>query len=319
MDYADKVSSVNPICNFWMRILAFSIDMIILSIPVNIAAFIFQSQLARMGGWERLVGFVAVVVYFGILNSHFTNGQTFGKKVTRIRVVNINGKSISIGKSFFRAAILAIPLFLNGARIPPRILVSPLGVIISGIVFGGIIGIIYFYVFNRATRQSLHDIITKTIVIKTQEHDEIRLVPIARIHYAIYGVVVFCVLTISAFAFTSATKKQDFRELIELQRQICNIRHVSYTGVFVGKTFGQEKDMQYLKVVIFWTGNPDSSFLAEKKAAEVIFNTYPHIENKDQIGIITVYGYDIGLGGLWWTKPNWKSPEQWREELNEQK
>lgn len=306
----------NPICNFWIRILSAAIDGIIVTIPANVFAFIFRFQLSKMGGWERLVGFAIVLTYYGILNSYLTKGQTIGKKITRIRVVDQNGKNISIRKSLLRVAILTIPFFLNGAKIPASILVSPLGIIVNLLLFGGGISIAYFYIFNKATRQSLHDIICKTYVVRASINCEEKLKPIAKIHYIIVGVIIICIFVVSILMLTIVPKRAEFSQLISLQKQLSEIHNIYYAGVFVGKTFGPEREKQYVKAIVYWRGEFHSPEVAERKVARVILDNYPNIEEKDYIAIFVIYGYDIGLCQFTWTRKNWLSPQQWREQLN---
>ncbi|WP_083481602.1 RDD family protein [Agarivorans gilvus] len=92
------------------------------------------------------------LIYFGIMNSTLCNGQTIGKKILRLRVVDGDNNSISLSKSFVRYLILGSPVFLNGVRFSNDTSLAFWLYPLSLIVFGGLLSIIYLYIFNRASR-----------------------------------------------------------------------------------------------------------------------------------------------------------------------
>jgi len=141
------------ISNFWIRILALFLDGIFLGIFGFILGFLFSKVFIGLGSWGRLVGLAIALAYFGLLNSCLGGGQTLGQKITRIQVVDRDGKNISIGKSLLRSLILLLPFFLNGFTFPSSLSSSLIWgtvvVIIAGIIVFGIGGgIIYFYIFK---------------------------------------------------------------------------------------------------------------------------------------------------------------------------
>lgn len=88
-----------------------------------------------------LIGGFVSVLYFGVMNYWF-QGQTLGKKIFKIRVVRLNGKPISFWGSIERAT----------------------GYTASGSLF--LYG--FFQYFWDRNRQTTHDKITETIVIKNK-------------------------------------------------------------------------------------------------------------------------------------------------------
>ena len=75
--------------------------------------------------------------FFGWFWTH--SGQTLGMQTWRIRVVNNNGESISVGQSVIRFALAIVSLLLCG-----------LG---------------YFYMFFNAKKETLHDNLSATKII----------------------------------------------------------------------------------------------------------------------------------------------------------
>jgi hypothetical protein len=56
--------------------------------------------------------------YFAILNSRIGNGQTPGKKWMHIQVTDVEGKTISFGKSSLRYVLFAVPYYLDNIAFP---------------------------------------------------------------------------------------------------------------------------------------------------------------------------------------------------------
>src|SRR5215469_14626762 len=115
------ISQLTPdreIGSLWRRIVAFVIDSIIVGIAGTLVALPFFDTFSRLGGWGRLVGFCLALPYFVLLNSRIGNGQTLGKRVMHLQVVDRRGEPISVPRSFVRYCVLSAPLFLNRLTLP---------------------------------------------------------------------------------------------------------------------------------------------------------------------------------------------------------
>jgi len=145
------------ISGFWSRLVALILDGLCLGLLGLILGLLLFDPLSRLGGWGRLLGFCIALVYFGVLNSAIGKGQTIGKRIMRIAVVDRAGNHISLGRSFLRYAVLGIPFFLNGAMIPQNVLMSPAGYLIGFILFGAGGATIYLYIFRATVGSCISD------------------------------------------------------------------------------------------------------------------------------------------------------------------
>jgi uncharacterized RDD family membrane protein YckC len=119
---------------WWRRLVAFGIDMLILGVPWAIIVSVVTSPSSTVnssptstasfttGTWISLgVGFIVVLGYFAFLDGS-PRGQTLGKRALSIAVRDLrSGGTIGAGKAlgrrfFFFALYFAfvIPFFLNG-------------------------------------------------------------------------------------------------------------------------------------------------------------------------------------------------------------
>jgi len=144
---------------FWIRAVAYTIDLFILGIVLSviIAALgwlSFQSLVSSGGGTvvvqglSALMGLLEIVVvigYFTLMEGGRKQG-TFGKQITGIRVVDLEGAPITRRKAFIRT----------------------LGKLVSALL----LGIGYLMVPFTEKKQGLHDLVAATLVVETPRDGE---------------------------------------------------------------------------------------------------------------------------------------------------
>jgi uncharacterized RDD family membrane protein YckC len=181
----DQSSHVLTIPSFWRRIGAFILDTLLLGAIGVAFGFIFTEQLVQLGPFGRLLGFFVATTYFGILNSKLAGGQTFGKRVLKIKVVAKDGTPLSVSKAFLRFLPLGTAWFLNNAQFSESIIFSFWVYILSIAVFGIGLSTIYLYVFNRKSRQSLHDLVVGSYVVSAVASGPVKAIAPWRGHLAV--------------------------------------------------------------------------------------------------------------------------------------
>lgn len=217
------------ISGFWRRVGALLIDTFVLGGVGFLLGLVLESVFFQMGVWGRFIGFTVALVYFGVMNSKVSNGQTLGKKVLKLRVVNSINAPISVGKSILRYIILATPFSLNGAYFSNEAMSAYLIYPLSFIVAGGLFSIFYLYIFNRVTRQSLHDLMVGTFVVNTdiKKHE---VGKIWKMHFIM--VVLLFVVAGLAPAFTAQfVENEPFKDMLTTQVALSNMPNISYASV----------------------------------------------------------------------------------------
>lgn len=290
------------ICGFWRRIGALFIDTVVLGVFGYAVGLFLEDTFVQLGGWGRVIGFAVSIIYFGVMNSSLTNGQTIGKKLLSIRVVDSYNSTISLPKSFLRYSFLAIPFSLNGAQITNEALLSYLMYPLSFIIFGGLFSISYLYIFNRVTRQSLHDLAVGTYVVNSETDPE-DLPPVWKPHLFVVAGLFIAAALVPLFT-SDLVKSEPFKGLLATQEVINNNELVKYAGVTEGSTTFTSSDDEsntttYLNVKAFlYENNVEDSQIA-KQLAQTIIETYPDSINKNLIQVTLTYGYDIGIASKW--------------------
>lgn len=290
------------ICGFWRRIGALFIDTLVLGTLGYVVGLFLEDAFVQLGGWGRLIGFAVSITYFGIMNSSISNGQTIGKKILKIRVVDSSNSTINLPKSFLRYSFLAVPFSLNGAQITNEAFLSYLMYPLSFIILGGLLSISYLYVFNSVTRQSLHDLVVGTYVVNAEVSSE-ELTSVWKPHLGVVAALFIAAALVPAFT-SDLAKSEPFKGLLATQEAINNNESVKYAGVTEGSTTFTSSDSgsnttTYVNTQAFlYKNNVDDSQTA-RQLAQTIIETYPESLNKNLIQVTLTYGYDIGIASKW--------------------
>ena len=292
-----KQAKSKYIAGFWQRIGAFVVDTIILGVVGLLLGLVFESVFVQMGSWGRLVGFIIALAYFAIGNSQITGGQTLGKKLLRIKVVNTQGTAISLGKSIFRYIILGVPFFINGINIPDSKLEAVLIYPISIIIFGGVLSTLYLYIFNRITRQSLHDLIVGTYVVNIDTQKQ-EVAEVWKGHFIVVAII-FILSAAVVFFTDDVAQTTPFKNLIAVQNALTNEPDIRQASVSKNTTTHQSGDTtevsDTISVQVFLNNNDIKNDKLARRLAVITVDNYADSKAIDAVNVILTCGYDIGI------------------------
>lgn len=287
------------ISKFWVRIWAFLIDSLILGVFGYILGLIFSNFFISLGESAKLVGWIISLAYFSILNSNIHQGQTFGKKWMNIQVVDITGNPVSLKTSFIRALVYTTPFFLNGFKIPGLHTFSIVTIMQGVIIFTGGIGIIVFYIFNKETRQSLHDIIAKTYVVQEYRNNEFSFMPaVKKLPYYITGGIFAIVIMTSIYGLNS---NSEIKKLVPVYEEILAQDHISNASVSMNYSSLGNSENNRLSYTVFI--KVDKNLKSEdnnnnpelKKAVETFINSKVYETDNDILNAVVGSGFNIGI------------------------
>jgi uncharacterized RDD family membrane protein YckC len=290
------------ISGFWRRICALLIDTLILGLVGVVLGLFFESFFVQIGAWGRLVGFSIALIYFGFMNSSITGGQTIGKKILKLRVVDSTNAPISLGKSIIRYFILGVPFSLNGAQFSNDAMHSFLMYPLSLILFGGLFSIAYLYIFNRITRQSLHDLAVGSYVVNTDVEQQ-ELGKVWKVHFIIVAILFLAAAVVPVFTAQLA-QNESFKGMLKVQSALSNNPSVTYATISSGSSVFSSinegtKTATYVSSQIFLMTNNVSDVELARRFASIVIANYPEALQKDVIQITLTHGYDIGIASRW--------------------
>lgn len=290
------------IANFWIRLGALLIDSLLLAVLGIVLSFFLEDTFVQLGAMGRIIGFIIALLYFSVLNSRIAGGQTLGKKALHLRVVDANNEPVALISSVIRFLILGVPVFLSSARLPDVFSSSWLSYPLALVVIGGLLSSFYLYVFNRRSRQSLHDLVAGTYVVYVDTEKQ-ETMPVWSAHFI---VVVFLFIFAIMFSFTanSVASQRSYQSLHTVQSRLAEQPIISSALVSAGVSVGQSQQgepeqLTYVVAQVFLKQNRLAEAELAQGIARDIVAQYPDAAGKDTMRIVLVYGFDIGIWSHW--------------------
>lgn len=288
------------IAGFWRRLFALFIDLLMLGVLGMIIGALFFDPLARMGDAAKLIGFVIALVYFGLCNSRVFGGQTLAKRWLGLRVVDAQGDTLSLPRSMLRYVVLGVPFFANGTTFNPQLMLSSvLGYLLALIVFGGMLSIIYLYIFNRRTRQSLHDLAVGSCVVQAvPETGSMAFPPIWQGHLVVVAVLVLLALGTPAVARRLAGTTT-FAGMLPLYQTLSTQPHVITAQVVRGRFYVNGTVTHAMQTALRLDAPMTDDDAMAKRIAQMVAKGDPDIASEDAVQVTLIYGYTMGIASGW--------------------
>jgi len=304
------------VAGFWRRLLAFAIDAIITALPCGILGFALYNFFSRSGADGILIGFTLTLAYFAVFGSSIGGGQTIGHRITHIQVVGREGESISLTRSLLRYLILLGPILLSSAVLP-MIGGSGIKASIDWLFLGAEVATVYLYVFNRRTRQSLHDLATDTYVVDAKVAGRVELPRIWGWHWAILGgSALVGVVLLSGFGNT-IRQAGPFPEFLTIQQAVLDSGKVQSVGVSIQKNWRNGKTDTGLIVNVAWRGDPTDIEKNATEIADIVLQADPHASDRDFVTVKFQEGYSIGFATFSMNRQVSHSPAAWNKQIQD--
>ena len=299
---------------FWPRVWALLIDSLILGIFGFILGSVFENFFISLGEEAKLIGWFISLAYFSILNSRLNNGQTIGKKIMKIQVTDIDGKTVSLKTSFIRALILTAPFFLNGFKITGTATFSVVNIIQSMIIFTLGLGIIVFYIFNKETRQSLHDIVAKTYVVQDHRNHTVTIIPQPKkLPFYITGGLLLLVIATSIYSYNS---NSDLKKLLPVYEKVSEQDHVLRASISMNSFSGNKQIVYTISIKTDkkqqYNGHMENDPII-KEAVKTFLNSNVYDSDQDVLNVVIGSGFDIGIARQNYSYNVFKPIFKWRE------
>lgn len=297
------------IAGFWRRLAALLIDIILLFLFGLLLGNLLADVFVQIGMWGRLIGFLVAGLYFALLNSKLFDGQTVGKRIFKIKVIDKNGQCISILKSLLRYSILGMPYFLNNAQFSedyfkePVLLLSFEACTICALVIGVGLSVVYLYLFNRHTRQSLHDLVIGTYVVNINTTD-INIKQIWKGHYIVIAFIFIAIIFIffkeNPLDRVSQYEIEFFSNIHKTKEKINKLPNVIKTNLTSSRKLSLLSNYINVYCLIKEKNINYEEFAHE--VAKIIIDTYSEIDEGDEITVLIGYEYDIGIYSYSWSQ-----------------
>lgn len=294
------------------RVIACGIDLLILMLIGQALGRGMPELLIALGPWGRLFGLAVAAAYFGVLDSRAVRGATVGKLTLGLRVVDAAGGRISSIRATLRFLPLGLVYFLRDAPLPVadgrEVWAVTLQIATCGLGGAGL----YLLLFNRASRQSVHDLLAGTYVVGL---DGPAPRPVWRGHLLVCALIVIA-SGVAALRFPSLGTARTPPSLAMIQQALVDQPWVAYAVV-------RDEEPRYfgigplagIRVVAVTVGVQGGSIEQPERFAQAARTVLALLDDPDQVDAIAVSlqrGYDIGISSRHWSSTQTHSVAEWR-------
>lgn len=301
------------IASAWRRVGAFVIDVSILGLTGLVAGAILHDQFSALGTWGRLLGLGIALAYFGLTESRLGGGQSLGMKILSIKVIASSGETLAMPAAFIRAGVFLLAYMLNNAASYLGAVSQWIATALSLLIFALCISSLYLFIFNRRTRQSIHDLAVDAFVVNAGT-GQLSL-PGQRLwrgHVIIAGAAI-CVLCVGGFLMSQRLlSNNEYAALSRVQRLVAALPGVDSAGVNSSHFHTQNGDTSGL----FINAVVDSSLLNSeslaRRIAQIALENDEDASRQQRITVSLTSGYDIGIAQSWRTVNHAHTPEEWK-------
>ena len=284
-----------PVAGCLPRVGAFFIDGLLLGVILFALSLIFPSYFYRLGPNGRWIGFAVSVGYFAYFTSQWGKGQTVGKRVTKIQVMDEQGHLLPIRRAVVRSAALCLIYLLNRWQHPIFIGATGLMFVGSVIVLGGVLTELYSLIFNGTTRQGPHDLLARSYVIPTKRdpYSAYKAEKAPGYHRVVLGVILLVVGVISVLMLTGRPASSE--HLVDLMQAINEDSRFVATGV------SRSTDGQHLSITVWYLDQlpADNGRALSYDVATIVASEYRGAKFLQTVRVTIFQAIDLGLTSRW--------------------
>lgn len=299
------------IAGYWHRLGAFAADTLILGFIGFFLGAIFKGYFVELGEWGRLLGFGIALAYFGTMNSKICGGQTIGKRILGLRVVDSLNQTVGVFRAIGRTAVWGVPFYFNGLQFEPEFATSYAAYALSALLLGGILAILYLYTFNLRTRQSLHDLSAHTFVVHVA-HAPTTPRRIWLGHFAIVALLVLVSAAAPKIAEPYAPTSSNDNTILATQAALEVPPHVREARI---ETISEQTDLgstsEVVRVEVFVTHPSAGEEEFARNLLSILLQHSPTVSDASRISIVLAIGYDIGIWSQWTSETYHFTPEDY--------
>lgn len=319
---APTVANPSPIAGVWRRVAAFMLDGLAQGLIGMALGALASDALVGLGPWGRLLGFGIALAYFGFFNSRLGWGQSLGKRLLQIKVVDAQGAELPLGRAVLRYLPVGTVWFLSNAQLPDALLFSAWAAVLGLAIFGLGACLLYLFVFNRRSRQSLHDVLSGSFVVHAGWQGPVPAdlaAPLPTLHRAV------CALLLLLGALGPLISQQwlqkdsqtPFAPLAQILRAVNAEPWVQSSAVNQGVTYtqsskdGSSRTIRHLSIHAISRDADIDQAQRLQALARLALAAHPEAAALDQIQITLAHGYDIGSASSWRYQRQVLSPAEW--------
>ena len=180
------------LASFGRRLAAFILDMLLLTVFGEVVRAAFSDPLSHSGDYRGLIAWAGTTAYFGYFEGRWGRGRSVGKRLLDLCVIRPDNTYLSPVEAGLRAALVTAPLMLNGSEYETAVL--------GRVARRRDIRTTSVDSLSRRDQQQeatvlLHDLAFDTLVVRQEDRDLQRPLPLPaalwRGHFVVVSLILF--------------------------------------------------------------------------------------------------------------------------------
>lgn len=306
----EKSQTPKLIAGFWIRAAADIIDLAILWAFALALGLVLEPWFVKMGENGIWLGLLISMAYFVPTQSTFGNGQSLGKRILGIQVLDVNGQALTLTKSFLRYVIIAFVGYFGVFSGIVNLISGPTfyifaDSILEGAWFIAFVGC-YLLLPLHPLKRGLHDLVANSIVVYRGQFNTAAIAKLdnptkAKKAFAIIGAVFAVTVVIGIWSFVTITKNSAVNSgpLQELQNNLESTGKLSAISV-TDKTSSNRSGTTRSIIVHAYVAGPLNQTRKDLKplydlAFQTIRNQIKDLSPYNNLRVGLRFGYNIGI------------------------
>ncbi len=206
----------------WSIFFAMLIDLLLLSAISYAIGFLMMYLSLANQNMNLIVSAILIIGYFAIAHSKIFNGKTLGKRLLELEVVDKRGRHLSLIASLLRSLILIFPFFLFEFLDNLTLNSKILNIIIDTLSYSYIVSVFYFFLVDKQSRRSIHDLISETLVVKKDTYKEYKQLDNKFLNYFLGIVAILLILASTPYIDFNKNSVETASSITNLQSTLTN-------------------------------------------------------------------------------------------------
>jgi uncharacterized RDD family membrane protein YckC len=296
------------VAGFWIRVVADVIDLAILWTFAFALSFVMESWFLRLGENGVWFGLLISIAYFVPMQSRFGNGQSLGKRLLGIQVLDMKGQPLSLAKSFLRYLVIAFVGYIGVFTGVVNLVVASTWSAFANSIMGTLwfIALVGCYLLLplHPLKRGLHDLVADSVVVYRGRFDATRLAALdsparTRRAFAIVGTITAVAIAAGIWGLMAIQKSPTIANVLDIATKLESTGKFHSIGVTDNTSSNNSVTTRSIIVQAHVDGPFDQSKEDLKPVYDLAFQTI-----RDQVRDLSPYnnlrvglrlGYNLGI------------------------
>lgn len=189
--------------------------------------------------------------------------------------------------------------------------------LVSVLIFGVGGATLYLVLFNRHTRQGIHDLAVGSYVADADALGALKVQPVWKMHWVILGSLLIVVFVATGILGNKLEKWGPFPQLLDDVRLVEGMDGVQTAGVqdLNWSNWGSGAKKKILVINVSWVGKSADEEGFADQVARLILQHDSTVPQHDLLRVVIIRGYDLGIAHAQVSHPYEHTPAEWNTRL----